>query len=184
HHDDGDRAGCIPRGQDTRYARRDDDVHREADKLRRDLTEAVGLILGEPLLEEDVLALDVAELTQALPERLAVGRARAAPQVANPGAVEVLLRLALERQPSTAREQREARGARAPHELAAAVVARAAVHRHPLPWRHCGAGAGCCQSGCAPWHAVGVEAVELYGPLYTSGQKGVAIWRKTSARKN
>src|SRR5262249_48767202 len=109
HHDNRDRAGCIPRGHDARYARRDDDVHREADKLRCDLTEAVGLILGELLLDDDVLALDVAELAQALPERLAVGRARAAPEIANPGDVEVLLRLALARQPSTAREHPAAR---------------------------------------------------------------------------
>jgi hypothetical protein len=44
------------------------DVHREADELRRQLREAIECPLGVAHLQADILALDIAELAEPLPE--------------------------------------------------------------------------------------------------------------------
>jgi hypothetical protein len=44
------------------------DVHLEADELRGQCSEAVGVLLGISYLEEDVLAFNIAQLAQPVPE--------------------------------------------------------------------------------------------------------------------
>ena len=50
---------------------RDDHVNLEPDQLGREFRQALGLPLGGPELDDEVLALDVAELAKPLAEGLA-----------------------------------------------------------------------------------------------------------------
>src|SRR5262245_40050394 len=72
-HDDRDRRGCgLQRGNPgSRHT--DEDVPPEASQLGREPGDAVHLTVREAHLDLDVLAVDVAELTESLPEPRQVG---------------------------------------------------------------------------------------------------------------
>ena len=67
-HHNGDGAGGVPGGPDALWPMDHQDVHREADELRRQLGEAIEAPLGVAHLQEDVLSFNIAELAQPVPE--------------------------------------------------------------------------------------------------------------------
>jgi hypothetical protein len=69
-HDDGDGRGRLPGGLGRTGHVRHDDIYSEPDQFRRERGQLVIFALGRSPLDGDVLALDVAELAQPLPEGL------------------------------------------------------------------------------------------------------------------
>ena len=63
-HDDGDRRGRFPGRRRRRRRRRDDDGHLEPDQLGGEVGQPVKIALRKPILDNDVLALDMAEISQ------------------------------------------------------------------------------------------------------------------------
>ena len=68
HEHDRDRAGGLPRRHRAAGRRGDQDVHLETDQLGRERGQPVDPPGRVALLEDDVVTLDVAELSQAVPE--------------------------------------------------------------------------------------------------------------------
>jgi hypothetical protein len=62
-HDDRDRAGGLLRGTDRGASDGQDDIHLESDQLGREVGQSLDLSLGIALLDDEVLPLDVAQLT-------------------------------------------------------------------------------------------------------------------------
>jgi hypothetical protein len=127
-----------------------DDLRLEAHQLGRRFCELV-VALGESLFDEEVLALDVAEVAHPLPE----SRQLFVPVVGPAGAREVCdpvdlggLRWRRDRQP-TPRQQAEPRHPRALHELAPVHAARLIVHGPPPIRRQYCAPLARCQR-CSP----------------------------------
>ena len=74
-HDDGDRPVAFLAATAAGVAHRHDDVHLEPDQLGREVGQPLEPALRKSILDDDVLALDLAELPQALPERVEYGAA-------------------------------------------------------------------------------------------------------------
>src|SRR6266487_1926536 len=68
--DDGDGSGCLLEGADRRVAICEDHVNPELDQLSGERWHPVGSSLGPAVIDENVLALYVTELAEALPEGL------------------------------------------------------------------------------------------------------------------
>ena len=77
-HDDGDRPWSPLGGQGCRRAAGDDHVRLETDQFGGEIGKPLVLPLGPPVLDDDVLPLDVAELTQPLSEGVRAPRWSAA----------------------------------------------------------------------------------------------------------
>ena len=109
---DGDGHSCLSGGNGSRCIARDDEVDVKANQLHRQIREMLDLALREPILDRDVLILNIAELTQALPEgvdrRERVGGLRPSSQEeANLRDFRRLLRACRERPSRRAAEQRD-----------------------------------------------------------------------------
>ena len=67
-HHDRDRVGRLTHGDGCGHGGSNDDIHLRVRELSRELLQALRVALGEPLIDDDRLAFDVAELPQALPK--------------------------------------------------------------------------------------------------------------------
>lgn len=72
--DDGDRLGRVLGGERRRRGRGKDEIDRAPDKLPCKIREAVSLLVCPPILDGNVSSLNPAEVSQTLPEGLAVER--------------------------------------------------------------------------------------------------------------
>ena len=68
HHDDGYRCGSLLGRKGSRCASGHEDVNLEPDQLGRQVGEAIKLPSAQPGLDDNVLPLHVAQITQALPQ--------------------------------------------------------------------------------------------------------------------
>ena len=105
-HDDRDRAGGLPGREARRRAGRQDELHLQSDQFGRERGQPIVAVLREAVLDDDVLALDVAVLAQSLEKALDQERpalARADAQKADPVDLPGRLRLGGERRGEEAR---------------------------------------------------------------------------------
>src|SRR5215467_1382335 len=65
-HDDGDVGGCSGDGVSSGRTGTDDSVHVQTDKFESKVGEAIELSFGVPELDDDTLAIDIAEVAQSL----------------------------------------------------------------------------------------------------------------------
>jgi len=63
-HHDGNRTGRPPRLQSSRGGQRDDEIDIQADKIRREIGQAIGMPFCEPILDDNVPAFDPTQLSE------------------------------------------------------------------------------------------------------------------------
>src|SRR5262249_14920434 len=119
----------------------DDKVHAEGDKLSHERRQPIALLIREPPLDEEILALDVAKILQAVREGRLCFDLACAPQ--HPDPRHLRRRRWLPRRPPTPRQQPQP--SRTQRERPAAQTTPAALHRRLLLGRHHPIGARRCQ---------------------------------------
>src|SRR2546425_1771639 len=72
-HDDLDGCGRLLDGANGLRSRGHDDVHGQCDELRRDPREVLGLAIAPPRFDQDVLALEPAQVAEPFPESSLLG---------------------------------------------------------------------------------------------------------------